>query len=104
LKNQEQNRSLIIECDKQREEVEQMRYERENKKIEMSELEIKLESYIRDYDNYFTENKRLREHINTIRDEKDSSVSELNRLKIIYHERVNELNDYCNSKISQIEN
>ena len=71
-----------------------MRYERENKKIEMSELEIKLESYIRDYDNYFTENKRLREHINTIRDEKDSSVSELNRLKIIYHERVNELNDY----------
>ena len=77
-----------------------MRYERENQKIVISELQIKLENYIRDYDRYFTENKRLREHINTIRDEKDTAASELNRLKIIYHERVNELNDYCNSKIS----
>ena len=53
---------------------------------------------MRDYDRYFIENKRLREHMNTLRDEKDTSISELNRLKLIYHERVNELNDYCNSK------
>ena len=59
---------------------------------------------MRDYDRYFIENKRLREHMNTLRDEKDTSISELNRLKLIYHERVNELNDYCNSKISHIEN
>ena len=65
---------------------------------------MKLENYVRDYDRYFIENKRLREHMNTLRDEKDTSISELNRLKVIYHERVNELNDYCNSKISHIEN
>jgi hypothetical protein len=81
-----------------------MRFEKENNKIEIKELQVKLENYVRDYDRYFIENKRLREHMNTLRDEKDTSISELNRLKVIYHERVNELNDYCNSKISHIEN
>ena len=59
---------------------------------------------MRDYDRYFVENKRLREMVNTIRDEKDTAISELNRLKVIYHDRVNELNDDCNIKIAQLEN
>lgn len=42
--------------------------------------------------------------MNLIRDEKDTAISELNRLKVIYHERVNELNDECNIKIAQLEN
>ena len=70
-----------------------MRAERQTAKIEMSELQVKLDSYMRDYDRYFVENKRLREHVNVIRDEKDTAISELNRLKVIYHDRVNELND-----------
>lgn len=59
---------------------------------------------MRDYERYFVENKRLRELVNTIRDEKDTAISELNRLKFIYHDRVNELNDDCNIKIAQLEN
>jgi hypothetical protein len=59
---------------------------------------------MRDYERYFAENKRLRELVNTIRDEKDTAISELNRLKVIYHDRVNELNDECNIKIAQLEN
>ena len=59
---------------------------------------------MRDYERYFSENKRLRELVNQIRDEKDTSISELNRLKVIYHERVNELNDQCNIKLAQVEN
>ena len=59
---------------------------------------------MRDYDRYFVENKRLREHVNVIRDEKDTAISELNRLKVIYHDRVNELNDQCNIKVAQLEN
>jgi len=104
MKNEEHNRSLINECEKQREEVEAMRNERQNAKIEMHELQVKLDGYMRDYDRYFVENKRLRELVNTIRDEKDTAISELNRLKVIYHDRVNELNDECNIKLAQIEN
>ena len=59
---------------------------------------------MRDYDRYFVENKRLKELVNTIRDEKDTAISELNRLKVIYHDRVNELTDECNIKLAQVEN
>jgi len=59
----------------------------------MHELQVKLDAYQRDYERYFVENKRLREHVNGIRDEKDTAISELGRLKLIYHERINELND-----------
>ena len=104
MKSEEHNRALITECEKQREECESMRAERQQTKIEMSELQVKLDSYIRDYDRYFVENKRLREHVNVIRDEKDTAISELNRLKVIYHDRVNELNDQCNIKVAQLEN
>lgn len=104
LKNQEHNRALITECEKQREETDQMRNERQNAKIEMHELQVKLDGYTRDYERYFNENKRLRELVNTIRDEKDTAISELNRLKVIYHDRVNELTDECNIKIAQLEN
>jgi len=100
MKNQENNRELISECEKQREETEGMRNERQNSKIEMHKLQVKLDGYMRDYERYFSENKRLRELVNTIRDEKDTAISELNRLKVIYHDRVNELNDECNIKIA----
>ena len=70
----------------------------------MHELQVKLDGYMKDYDRYFVENKRLRELVNTIRDEKDTAISELNRLKVIYHDRINELNDDCNIKIAQLEN
>jgi hypothetical protein len=66
----------------------------------MHELQVKLDGYMKDYDRYFVENKRLRELVNTIRDEKDTAISELNRLKVIYHDRINELNDDCNIKIA----
>jgi hypothetical protein len=59
---------------------------------------------MRDYDRYFEENKRLRELVNTLRDEKDTALGEIKRLKTIYHDRVNEINDECNLKIAQLEN
>ena len=70
----------------------------------MHEQEVKLDSYMRDYERYFDENKRLRDLVNTLRDEKDIALSEIKRLKNLYHDRVNELNDECNLKIAQLEN
>jgi hypothetical protein len=70
----------------------------------MHELQVKLDGYVRDYDRYFVENKRLRELVNCIRDEKDTAISELNRLKVIYHDRVQDQNDQCNYRISALEN
>ena len=36
---------------------------------------------MRDYERYFDENKRLKEILNSLRDEKDTAFSEINRLK-----------------------
>ena len=59
---------------------------------------------MRDYERYFDDNKRLRELINQLRDEKESALSEVNRLKIVFHGRINELNDECNVKVAHLEN
>jgi len=59
---------------------------------------------MRDYERYFEENKRLREIVNVLREEKDNALGEIKRLKNIYHDRVNELNDECNLKIAHLEN
>ena len=59
---------------------------------------------MRDYERYFDENKRLREIVNTLREEKDTALGEIKRLKNIYHDRVNELNDEYNLKMAHIEN
>lgn len=68
------------------------------------EQEVKLDSYMRDYERYFDENKRLRELVNSLREEKDTALGEVKRLKSIYHDRVTELNDECNLKMAQVEN
>ena len=64
MKNEEHNRALITECEKQREETEQMRNERRTWKIVQHELEVKLDAYIRDYERFHGDNKRLRELVN----------------------------------------
>lgn len=59
---------------------------------------------MKDYERYFDENKRLRDIVNTIREEKETAMGEIKRLKNIYHDRVNEINDECNLKMAHIEN
>ena len=59
---------------------------------------------MRDYERYYEENKRLREILNTTREEKDIAQGEVKRLKVVFHDRVNELNDECNLKVAHIEN
>lgn len=70
----------------------------------LHEQQVKLDSYMRDYERYFDDNKRLRELINQLRDEKESAVSEVSRLKIVFNSRINELNDEANVKIAHLEN
>ena len=65
---------------------------------------MKLDSYIRDYERFFEENKRLRELVNSLRDEKDTALGEIRRLKSVYHDRVAELADEYNLKMAQAEN
>ena len=67
-------------------------------------MEVKLDGYMRDYERYYEENKRLRELVNTLREEKDISQSELKRVKTVYHDRVNEINDESNLKLAHLEN
>jgi hypothetical protein len=59
---------------------------------------------MRDYERYFEENKRLREVLNTTREEKENAYVEVKRLKNLYHDRVNQLNDECNLKMAHLEN
>lgn len=43
---------------------------------------MKLDSYMRDYERLFDENKRLRELTNQLREEKESAFTELARNKL----------------------
>jgi len=47
----------------------------------LHELEVRLESYVKDYDRLFDENKRLKELTNSLREDKDSALSDLTRNK-----------------------
>lgn len=81
-----------------------MRRNAQHIQVQMHEQEVKLDSYMRDYERYFEENKRLRELVNSLRDDKDTALGELKRTKSLYHDRVNDLNDECNLKLAQLEN
>ena len=91
---------LQNESERLKDENESLKRNYSQQAITMHEQEVKLDSYIRDYERYFDENKRLRDLVNTLRDEKDIALSEIKRLKSLYHDRVNELNDECNLKIA----
>jgi hypothetical protein len=39
-----------------------------------------------------------------LRDEKESALAELNRQKVIYHGRLNEVTDESNVKVAHLEN
>jgi len=95
---------LARENEKLKEEAESLKNEKTSSSLLLHEQEVKLDSYMRDYERYFDDNKRLRELINQLRDEKESALSEANRLKIVFHGRVNELNDECNVKVAHLEN
>lgn len=41
-----------------------MRAAAQTTQITLSELQVKLDSYQRDYERYFNENKHLRDHVN----------------------------------------
>ena len=101
---EEKVRLLQNDNERLKEETEGLRKNYSQQQITMHEQGVKLDSYMRDYERYFDENKRLRELVNTLRDEKDIALSEIKRLKSLYHDRVNELNDECNLKIAQLEN
>lgn len=64
---------------------------------------MKLDSYMKDYERLFDENKRLRDLTNQLRDEKDSSISELARSKTYQHNRLNEVTDEANIKVAHLE-
>ena len=81
-----------------------MKNSTEHAQIMQHEQQVKLDSYMRDYERYFDDNKRLRELINQLRDEKESALSEINRLKIVFNSQINELNDEANVKIAHLEN
>ncbi len=102
--SEEKIRGFQRENEKLKDELEMIKNERQQSAIFQHEQEVKLDSYMRDYERYFDDNKRLRELINQLRDEKESAISELNRLKIVFHGRVNELNDECNVKVAHLEN
>ena len=62
--SEEKLKGLKNENEKVLEEVEALKNEKKQASIHMHELEVKLDSYMRDYERYFDDNKRQRELIN----------------------------------------
>jgi hypothetical protein len=69
----------------------------------LHEQEVKLDSYMRDYERLFDENKRLRELTNQLREEKESAFTELARNKLNQQNRINDLTDDANAKMASLE-
>jgi hypothetical protein len=44
-----------------------------------------LDSYMRDYERLFEENKRMRDLSNALRDEKENALAEVSKLKVTSH-------------------
>jgi hypothetical protein len=101
---EEKLRTVNNENERLREENETLRKHNSQLQLTVHEHQVKLDSYTRDYERYFDETKRLRELQSSLRDDKDAALAEVKRLKSLYHERVNELNDECNLKLAQLEN
>lgn len=97
-------RGLQKENERLKEELSNAKNEQSSNQLLLHEQQVKLDSYMRDYERYFDDNKRLRELINQLRDEKESAVSEVSRLKLVFNSRINELNDEANVKIAHLEN
>lgn len=87
-----------------KEEVQTYKFKSENLQIQLHEKEVKVEGLSRDYQKTFDENMQLKDLTNILRDQKDQGLSEVNRLKHIHMERVNELNDDYNTKLASTEN
>jgi len=101
---EEKVRNMQNENERLKDENENYKKNHAQQQIMMHEQSVKLDSYMRDYERYFDENKRLRDLVNTLREEKEIALCEIKRMKSLYHERVNELNDECNLKMAQLEN
>ncbi len=57
----------------------------EQQKIQLNELQAKLKVYVSDYERFFQENKRLKEQLIVIRDEKETALIENQRIKMLHH-------------------
>ena len=62
--SEEKIKGLQNETEKLQEQLEALKNEKKQASIHHHELEVKLDSYMRDYERYFDENKRQREMIN----------------------------------------
>jgi hypothetical protein len=87
-----------------KEELQTFKFKSENLSIQLHEKEVKVEGLARDYQKTFDENLSLKNLVNVLRDQKDKGLSELNKMKHIHMERVNELNDDFNVKLATTEN
>ena len=99
---EEKLRQVGRENERMREETETWKKQEQQMRVGMHELEIKLDSYMRDYERYFDENKRLREVLNTLREEKETAWMEVNRMKLQHQQTVNELNEECNQRLAHL--
>ena len=62
-----------------------------------------MDAYLKENHRLIDENKRERDLINQLREEKDQAVSDLARNKTYQHNRVNEVTDEANTKVAHLE-
>ena len=51
-------------------------------RTDFNEKSIKLDNYVREHERLFEENRRLKEHLNMLREEKEEAVIETRKLKM----------------------
>ncbi len=66
-------------------------------------MSVKLDSYVKDYTRVFDENKRLKELVSQLREDKEQAIMEITKNKSYQHNRVIEVQDQANEKIANLE-
>lgn len=79
--NEEKLRRVLIENENLKEESSHLKRNSQQIQVQHHEISLKLENYQREYERYFEDNRRLKEIINTLRDEKENAQNELKRIK-----------------------
>jgi len=94
---------LKREVERLRDTEEDLQQQSQKAQIKLHENEVKVDLLARENDRLLTENKRDKELVMQLREEKDSLVSELTKTRAFNSNRVHDLQDEANSRCAHLE-
>ena len=94
---------LQRECGRLKDQVEALKQAQSQAAVRIDEQQVKLQSYMGEYERFSQENKKLKEQLLSVRDQKEEALQEVARQKLAGHNRLTMVGDEANLKVSRLE-